>query len=1671
MNTVPAPTPLPLPAFQGGPGDSTRVPEHFLGHLRSVVSDVLSGGPSTRLCLGKKSDWVVFFVALSDSFMFLPLPEPKHSWSSWGQKIALIERTLEAVDRAFVLMDGIFLDPEILLDKILTRLLDLCSVFEVWAGDEVVDANDSFTPSFMKDRTYKVFSGMVRRLGDSVATEAAVDKRMWSYLQTFISKCLRLVQDLVSRPPLTPLTMVLSNTPRIRDVVQDPEPFNIVIGTSSQLNTFAVLALEFMSQAVCSSTLSQGFLSALMRQVSETARLVFDHCLSPACFATSDERVVLLTRIVAAVSPLHHMYSVFSGPLRGLPYRLLRFLLVAKPSSDNTVVDISAYAGGSTIPAMKADTCAALEMLRTENWGDAGNNKRDLVISFLRNNVPFVDAGLLRAIQDVVLTADIGSHSPGFVAQLEERQRHLSALNDATDKAATELEPLGALWRQQIRFAVGEMMAPDQIIWTDDDEDSTDHYFAQCALLKIKHRFEMPLFDASSNVRTSLAEQLGKLACLLTHGSLSQCLSDAENEHIATISPCLPLVSRLLEGPEDQVTNDVRRRVFAGFTRVIKHHPRNQSFGELEALTSIISHGLVDRDRSTRLAAGKALGALVELLGKLGQDLEPIFIPLYGHLDIDKLPLKETLLISVGSMGRTVNVEVLGQVLCLLIAQLGKQNPVLKGCAYMQLLNVIKFHNKSPYILLSPYLDKIAPLLVSRMCTQPELLQETCRLISVAPAEFVTINLRRTLPHLFGNCELKVLEMIARDLSKMPSTLFLDYSPNILAHIFRLETSQTNKALAFVAKVLSDAADRGSINIANVVKSSGLPLLAELVVGMGDEGTKADTAVAALKKVHRCMAPIHKGRTPSELDLGAYLKEHMLGLITHISEMVQEIPRKYSIQAKCGILRSLGALVRHIGPAISNIAPQFMATFQTTVNIPELSEAALESWHVFLAILGPSEIGPHIGPTSAAFVSSWPTLSPPARALVLQSLEYIVMEISSQLGSHLDDVVDLSTVHELHHIHQRLQELRSTWTPKDHLQRILDRSSSVNLSVATLSLGELKTFMLTEQDFIGKLASGDMFDPMVGQVVETLLAAACRDGDGTEALRLLAFECMGVLGAVDPDRCEIKFSDPRMIVLSNFTDEEEAVLFALHLIRDLLVGAFRSTSDLKYQSYLAYSIQELLRFCQFTPALIAAGNGGSLPVRVRNRWNSLPKHVLETVTPLLEGRFTLNPINTPDLQHPIYRNQSTYREWIQLWTVYLITKVSGQTAQKIFSVFRFAVRNKDVAVAHHVLPHLVLNILVSGKEEDTQGVRLEILAVLEDQVDGDSGSTADKKLLSAQAVFMLLDHLNKWVRIVRQDVSRKKSDNKRSRANQIDSPVEEQLLKVDSILSSIDQNLMARAALQCKAYARALMNFERQIVTLRERSPQNQDLPGYYERLHEIYSHLDEPDGMEGVSPLILSPSLEHQIRQHESTGRWTSAQSCWEVRLQQSPDNVDFHLGLLRCLRNLGHYDTLRTHVRGVLIRNPEWESALAGFHVESAWMVGAWDDVQSMVEQTNVQSSSNVIARLLLAMRAGDQTKISQSLSLARTVLGAPITAAGGKGYRRSYDAVLDLHITHELEMIHNAITALPFDSQGGTQQCRQVLAQLSRTLSARLDSTLPTFRTREPVLSMRRSAFAMS
>ena len=59
-------------------------------------------------------------------------------------------------------------------------------------------------------------------------------------------------------------------------------------------------------------------------------------------------------------------------------------------------------------------------------------------------------------------------------------------------------------------------------------------------------------------------------------------------------------------------------------------------------------------------------------------------------------------------------------------------------------------------------------------------------------------------------------------------------------------------------------------------------------------------------------------------------------------------------------------------------------------------------------------------------------------------------------------------------------------------------------------------------------------------------------------------------------------------------------------------------------------------------------------------------------------------------------------------------------------------------------------------------------------------------------------------------------------------------------------------------------------------------------------------------------------------------------------------------------------------------------------------------------------------------ERIAISESMPIARSVLRAPITAAGVKGYRRSYESVLNLHLTYELELIHQVTRTLPIGSQ---------------------------------------------
>lgn len=129
-------------------------------------------------------------------------------------------------------------------------------------------------------------------------------------------------------------------------------------------------------------------------------------------------------------------------------------------------------------------------------------------------------------------------------------------------------------------------------------------------------------------------------------------------------------------------------------------------------------------------------------------------------------------------------------------------------------------------------------------------------------------------------------------------------------------------------------------------------------------------------------------------------------------------------------------------------------------------------------------------------------------------------------------------------------------------------------------------------------------------------------------------------------------------------------------------------------------------------------------------------------------------------------------------------------------------------------------------------------------------------------------------------------------------------------------------------------------------------------------------------------------------------------------------------------------------------------------------WDNVETAMSSVQVDTWESAMARLLLAMRSKDEPSFACALSSARVQFGSEISAAGERGYRRAYDSVLKLHLVHDIEMIHNAVAR-----KDGVPLDEAELNSLLHKLTFRLDSTLPTFRTREPILSMHRTTFSLT
>lgn len=176
-------------------------------------------------------------------------------------------------------------------------------------------------------------------------------------------------------------------------------------------------------------------------------------------------------------------------------------------------------------------------------------------------------------------------------------------------------------------------------------------------------------------------------------------------------------------------------------------------------------------------------------------------------------------------------------------------------------------------------------------------------------------------------------------------------------------------------------------------------------------------------------------------------------------------------------------------------------------------------------------------------------------------------------------------------------------------------------------------------------------------------------------------------------------------------------------------------------------------------------------------------------------------------------------------------------------------------------------------------------------------------------MFEVLDYFSRWLQGRKKQLNNLRAHeihSGRTQKETVRSSVigvcSSQIKAVEGLLSTIPPEVISRRAVECKSFSRALFHWEQYIRRFKSKTRKDSSDPvkleTLYQRLQDIYSQIDEPDGIEGISTHLHVLNIDQQVLEHRRAGRWATAQSWYELQLEKEPSNTEAQWNLLTCLK-----------------------------------------------------------------------------------------------------------------------------------------------------------------------------
>ncbi|KAF9697303.1 hypothetical protein EKO04_004887 [Ascochyta lentis] len=998
---------------------------------------------------------------------------------------------------------------------------------------------------------------------------------------------------------------------------------------------------------------------------------------------------------------------------------------------------------------------------------------------------------------------------------------------------------------------------------------------------------------------------------------------------------------------------------------------------------------------------------------------------------------QETLILAYGQVARVCGELELPIILHRLVEYLGHSNALVCGMAYRELDALAEPHE--PEALFRPYWRILGFSVIKDIVNKPQKAQQLADLTEQTVRQLLVLTQAHTLPHLVLTKRRDVIEKIAQA-RKVSVAEVLTQPRNNLAKILALLLSQSvpdveSHAMETLAAI-EPAIREGSNNKLEALIAldiTGVAIEILMLSAERDESKKAPcyrafstlARLADIKNVQRRSSSKTK-------NLDEFCETHILGIIAYFSDIVESpltqgktTPHPLPERKRC--IAAVGDFIGLARYSVNGALPQIRACLQSAMADPDLCDDAFLVWTAFLNALDADDTMLLVDQTFALIVQHWTIFSEETQLLANKTIVNLTQEYDTQLRSRIEYLPSLATIPMMSKTEAELVRFKSHVDTVRIFQAFGNRCKDQNSVVVRQALRELGPYLDANQKHLHQAIVGQKPLPVLAALTRSLLDASVRFSEDHPDITTLCAQCLGIVGGLDPYRVETVREKKRVLMLSNFSRRDEDIDFVALLLEQVLVRVFLSTTNATSQGWIAYVMQEMLKHCGFSALAVAKPRSSQAGTEVQ-RWNDIPEPVRNVLTPFLNSRYSVN--RNPSLHYkspayPIFNGRISHGTWLQTFVYDLLQKGQGVNVEMVFPVLARVIRGFDLSIATFILPFAALNVIVSDHEPNTVDVGKELLTVLQSEIQPADQTDAVLIKQCSENVFQTLDYLSLWLQEKKKSVSDARimaGKTGRGVSEEEEMNAIKQISRVEGILQLIPAEIISRRAVECGSYARALFHWEqyyRQQQQLKTETNQPFERDDLLQHLQSIYAQIDEPDSIEGITAHLRVLNPEQQIMEDRKAGRWTAAQSWYEIALAEKPDDLDTQVNLLTCLKESGQYDAILNYVDGFHASNSLSVSTLP-FAAEAAWSAGKWTQLERIlgaaVDRVNgAVTDFNVgVGRALLALYRENETEFKTITAALRGTLAKGLSPSNTNSLQACHDTLVKLHALYEIEAI---------------------------------------------------------